>query len=133
MIKFWAILLCICYNTVSLGATLQIHTCGNNMLWSISKVENPHDSCPLCHSTPTDSCHGGACQDLELKLDQLSDQLFANSKDTVQLVDSAIIVLPWIRSPQERAFLPQLDEARRILTHSNSSPPTYILHCTFRI
>ena len=133
MMRFWAILLGVCYNLVSLGATLQVHTCGNDILWSISESENPHDSCPLCHSTPTDSCHGNSCQDLELKLDQLSDQLFANNKDTVQLIDSAIIVLPWIQSLKDRALPHQIAQRSQVLAHSDSSPPIYILHCTFRI
>lgn len=132
MIKFGAILLCLCYNLVSLGATLQIHSCGNKVLWSISETEDPHETCPLCSTEPTKSCHGDACQDLELKLDQLSDQLFANNNDSIQVVDTAIITLPWIMPFKKWVFTQRVDKAQ-ILTYSNSSPPIYILNCTYRI
>lgn len=133
MVKVLAIFLSLLYNVVSIGATLQVHTCGSNILWSISKTENVHNACPICDSTQTGTCHSGDCQDIELKLDQLSDELFANSKDMVQLFQSATLVLPWIVLPDARTFSRDSIPTNEVLVYSNSSPPTYLLHCTFRI
>lgn len=134
MVKFIAIFLSVFYNVVSIGATLQVHTCGSNILWSISGEENVHDSCPMCHNDQATACHSGDCQDIELKLDQLSDKLFSHTKDAVQLVDSAIITLPWIQKLSYSGTLCQdVTPKREILAYTNSSPPTYLLHCTFRI
>jgi hypothetical protein len=133
MVKFFAIFLSVFYNIVCLGATLQVHSCGNNILWSISNTENIHDTCSICHNSTSDICRGGDCQDIELKLDQLSDKLFSNNKDIVQLFHSAIITLPWILLPDAWTSHTEIVPTKAILAYSNSSPPTYLLHCTFRI
>ncbi|HMR18521.1 MAG TPA: hypothetical protein PKA53_04410 [Sphingobacterium sp.] len=134
MIKFIAIFLSVFYNVVSIGATLQVHTCGSTILWSISGDEDIHDTCPLCHSVPADTCPGGDCQDIELKLDQLSDKLFSHNKDVVQLVHTAIITLPsWFQGLSTAIHPQNLIPKRTILASTNLSPPTYLLHCTFRI
>jgi len=138
MKKIFVIFLCICYVAVCFGITFQIHRCADNVLWVLSEVESIHHSCPFCHQQDAEEtkkdCRDGSCDDMEFKLDQLSDKVFSYTKDRTLTLDPAIRIIPWMQdifsfpSPQ-RVYRP----LRTILAFGNSSPPIYLQHCIFRI
>ncbi len=140
MKKIFVIFLCICYTAVTFGVTFQIHRCADNVLWAISNEESIHDACPLCHPVQRDNndtkkeCRDGGCDDMEFKLDQLSDKIFSYTKDKTPSLDPAIRVIPWIQdifsflsSPKEYI------QIANVFAFANSSPPIYLNHCIFRI
>ena len=140
MKKIFIIILCICYTMVSIGATFQIHRCGEHMLWSVSSEKLAYEACPLCNhsgegSTKEDkSCHDEGCKDMEFKFDQLSDKPFFFVKDNGLTLSPAIVVIPWIQEIFSSVVpTKEIVAAIDILAFANSSPPVYLTNCIFRI
>ncbi len=140
MKKIFIVFLCVCYTIVSFGITFQIHRCADNVLWAISNEKALHDTCPLCHHTPQSrdeikkDCQGGNCEDMELKLDQLSHKVFSFTKDNTPSLNPAILTIPWMQDIFSfLSFSKEWTSSTHVFAFANSSPPIYLYNCIFRI
>lgn len=135
------ILLCIIYTTVSFGGTVYMHNCCGETKISLNEKKG-HDVCPLCakkqkkapHPSKHKSCTDGKCSDIEIKIDQLSDKLFSGNSSFSFQHSPAILTRLWINLKPlaldvEKECLPW----RSNFVYSDTSPPTFLLNCIFRI
>ncbi|MBE8720122.1 hypothetical protein C4F40_05190 [Sphingobacterium sp. Ka21] len=103
---------------------------------------NTHSNCPLCskdhqHTAEkkTNCQESHSCNDIQVKLDQLSDKLFsADYSKSFLGFSPTIITLYWV---QPSLFIDFVFNSKHTpeetVAFSNSSPPTYLLHRNFRI
>jgi hypothetical protein len=103
---------------------------------------NTHENCPMCSkdhdhtAEKKNNCQEShSCNDIQVKLDQLSDKLF--SKDHAKSFlgfGPAIITLYWVQPSlfNDFVFNNKYTSEERVV-FSNTSPPTYLLNRNFRI
>lgn len=141
MKRFLAILLCMIYTMVSFGGSVYMHNCCGGT--SISLYEKAgHDVCPICtkkqkeeaHSSKHKTCSDGKCSDIEIKIDQLANKLFFGHSNFSVESTPAILTRFWINlKPISFEHEQQKLPIRYSFVFTDSSPPTFLLNCIFRI
>lgn len=141
MKRFFALLLCVLYITVSFGGSVYLHNCCGGTSISIYEKEG-HDTCPLCakkkkkdiDSSQHKSCSEGKCSDVEIKIDQLENKLFAGHSSLSVIFTPAILTRFWINlNPVAQELDTTKLPLRNSFVYTDSSPPTFLLNCIFRI
>ncbi|WP_164112836.1 MULTISPECIES: hypothetical protein [Sphingobacterium] len=141
MKRFLAVLICMIYTTVSFGGSVYMHHCCGGTSISIYEKAG-HDACPLCAkqeeqkpgSEHQKTCSDGKCSDIEIKIDQLANKLFSGQSHFSVHFAPFILTRLWINSKpvaseKEKEKLP----LKNSFVCANSSPPTFLLNCIFRI
>lgn len=137
MKKVFTLILCLLFTFVTFGGAIYVHNCGENTLLSIYE-KTAHEHCPMCpkghpETKKSNSCLLKSCNDVEIKIDQLSDQLFSSQKADTFSFSHFIFPRYWVNiKPLENT--PELVYIRQEILYyiSNSSPPIYILHRNIR-
>lgn len=141
MKRFLVLLLCVVYTTVSFGGSVYMHNCCGGTSISIYE-KGEHENCSLCtkkkkkdvDNTPHKSCSDGKCSDIEIKIDQLENKLFSGQSSLSILFTPAILTRFWVNL---KPITQELDQTNLPLQDSfvykDSSPPTFLLNCIFRI
>lgn len=140
MKRLFSLVLCLLFTFVALGGNIYIHKCGENTFLSLYAQLNS-ESCPLCATEHQDqrksenkqNCKS-KCQDDVIAVDQLSDTDLSTSQPSFVQLYPAITSLLWIVQftiPLENISNQYSNEYQ--FAYADSSPPTYLLNCIFRI
>lgn len=135
MKKLFIIFLCITYTFVALGGSIFVHNCDDNSVFSIYEKAT-HDECPICSKKGKTKkiCGKGSCKDTEIKINQLSDELFSANNAEKFLIQPFIFERLWVETtPISRTIQSQSFSSPILLYCSSSDPPNYLLNCNFRI
>jgi hypothetical protein len=112
-----------------------MHNCGENFFISLYE-KSTHDNCPLCAKNHTEkkvNCQDGSCNDVEIKINQLSDELFSVNSSDYSSMQPAIIQRLWISlKPIEYDNITTFSVVNYYFHHSDSSPPIFIRNQNFR-
>ncbi|WP_144062758.1 hypothetical protein [Sphingobacterium paucimobilis] len=141
MKRFLALLLCIVYTVVSFGGSVYMHNCCGGTSISIYEKAG-HDLCPVCtkeeqhtsSSSTHKTCSDGKCSDIEIKIDQLANKLFSGHSNFSIDVAPAILTRLWINLKPVSFELQKTEFAlKNSFVYTDTSPPTFLLNCIFRI
>lgn len=120
-----------------MGGSIFVHNCGEKMLLSVYE-KSSHEECPLCareHQEPNkqSDCTDGSCNDVEIRIDQLSDKFFASKKNDTFVISPFIFQRLWVEisTPQNTSYLVKKTTDINLYL-LNSSPATYILNRNIR-
>lgn len=137
MKKLFTLFLCLIYTFVAFGGSIFMHNCGENTTLSMYE-KSTHEKCPMCATGHKEIkiekvCKSGSCQDIEIKIDQLSDKLFSSNKSEKLLLQPIIFQRLWIDiSPLSTAILSEVPIPKDNLHYANVTLPYYLLNCNFR-
>jgi len=134
MKRLVTLFLCMIYTFVTLGGSIFVHNCGENTIMSFYEKAS-HDSCPICVQKQNTKklCKDNSCKDIEVKIDQLSKELFSAKKFDNFSIQPAIFQRLWIDyKPHVVSFNIEKPTFAHHLYYTNNSPPTYILHRNIR-
>lgn len=118
-----------------------MHNCCGGTSISVYEKKG-HDACSMCIKTQKQqtksekhkSCSDGKCSDIEIKIDQLANKLFAGNANFSLHHAPAILTRLWVNlSPLALDIEKETLSWKNSLVYSDSSPPTFILNCIFRI
>lgn len=142
MKRFIAIFLCIIYTTVSFGGSVYMHNCCGGTSFSIYEKAG-HDVCPLCtkkqdrnssSSSDHKTCSDGKCSDVEIKIDQLANKLFSSHSPSLIHFSPAVLTRFWISiRPVSFELIKEKQPSKSAAHDIDTSPPTFLLNCIFRI
>lgn len=127
--------MCLLYTFVSIGGSIYLHKCSGETSLSIYE-KKAHSACPMCASPGNEpkSCSTGDCTDVEVKIDQLKDQLFSTKDLTDLQVAPTILTRLWVLiKPVDFNFEAPIHYNLDYYSCTDSSPPLFILHSIFRI
>ncbi len=137
MKRIISLILCLFYTFISFGGSIYVHQCSGDVSVSIYNKES-HTNCPLCHkkSNSTDlyqkSCADGNCKDIEIVIDQISDQQVNLGSILFELTSPAILILHWIDlKPIIAVSANKITSDYPNWHFADSSPPYFLLNCTF--
>lgn len=141
MIRFLTILLCVLYTAVATGGSVYLHNCCGGTLISLYE-KNAVEACSFCAGTANPeedaaehkTCMEGKCGHVEIKVDQLEDQLFASQTNTTVVFSPVILTRLWV------LLTPVLFDIHKDeipfsnrFVYNDTSPATYLVNCIFRI
>lgn len=137
MKKLFTLFLCITYTFVALGGSIFMHNCGENTVLSIYE-KSSHEECPICNGNDKTStiqvvCKSGACKDIEVKINQLDNELFSANKSEKFIIQPFIFERLWVDlSPKTITLHSHIHSSPLLSYCSNTDPPQYLLNCNFR-
>lgn len=143
MKRFVVLFLCVCYMLSYFGTTLYLHQCHGATAVKLFEKAN-HESCPLCkehthkdthNDAKKKSCSNNKCSNIEVKFEELSDQVLSSSTDLLAFLTPAILPRFWVDtiSPVSAEITNPKVWSKQDKFISNSSPPVYLTNCTFII
>lgn len=137
MKKLSVLILSLLYTFVAIGGSIFVHECNHETVVKLYNKIN-HGQCPIClknteKKNTKKSCHQKKCSDREIKIDQL-DNTIHNSQSLVDITSPAILPIFWISIYPEFIFdIITKNTKDQIVLITDSSPPTYLRNCIFRI
>ncbi len=135
MKKTLTLIFCLLYTFVTFGGSIFVHNCGDDVMLSIYE-KSSHENCPICvkkKQKKINNCKHGACNDVEIKIDQLKDQFSQSHKIDTFLLQPLIFERLWINLYSFNSGTIKNEPLPYIhLNCSNSSPPYYIINCNLR-
>lgn len=137
MKRLFTLFLCTIYTFVAFGGSIFMHNCGENTVYSIYQ-KTSHEECPICGNKSKTTkkqkvCTSGSCKDVEVKIDQLADELFSANKAGKFLIQPHIFQRLWVEiAPVELPLVTDFPKLSIDRYYSSTAPPRYLLNCNFR-
>lgn len=136
-----SLFLCMFYTFISFGGTIYVHECSGGTSLGIYE-KTTHANCPLCHkqthnhakSVEEKACTTDDCKDIEIQIDQISDQQLIQTSNFFHITSPAVLIKHWINlKPVVHEIVHHYSLMPDGFLNTNSSPPTFLLNRNFRI
>ena len=131
------------YTLTCTGATVYMHQChGGSLVMLQDSAGAHHKNCPVCQdheqedTTSSHTCsaeEGSCCKDFKIDLKKGQEEVESTASFNIMTLSPATLSIIWLVVFNPHLDSQQLAVCPEQLIITKKSPPSYLLHCNFRI